>query len=85
MENNIAERKQKIEDMTPGFGLLEKQFDERTEEYEKQKKSIVGMWRPVISYWQYTPPTLGGHLVYNVVQALNAHIIFIIALFLYLC
>ena len=43
MENNIAERKQKIEDMTPGFELLEKQFDQRTEEYETQKKSIVGM------------------------------------------
>lgn len=44
MENTVAEKKQKIEDVTPGFENLEKQFEERKNAYEKQKKDIVGMW-----------------------------------------
>lgn len=43
MENTIAGKEQKIEDITPGFEELEKQFDDRKEAYEKQKKDIVGM------------------------------------------
>jgi hypothetical protein len=42
MENNIAEKNQKIDDFTPGFEDLEKRFEERTEAYDAQKKSIVG-------------------------------------------
>ncbi|KAH3856300.1 hypothetical protein DPMN_098886 [Dreissena polymorpha] len=44
MEISIAEKKQKIIDIEPGFADLEKAFEERTKLYEKQKKDIVGMW-----------------------------------------
>lgn len=42
MENNIAEKTHKVEDITPGFEDLEKRFEERTEAYDNQKKNIVG-------------------------------------------
>ena len=44
MEHGIAEKTQKIEDITPGFEELEKTYEARTEAYDKQKKSIVGMY-----------------------------------------
>ena len=44
MENAVADKKQHIEDITPGFENLETEFEDRKNGYEKQKKDIVGMW-----------------------------------------
>jgi len=52
MEYTIADKKQKIVDIEPGFADLEKAFEERKNAYEKQKKDIVGMWS--------LAPTVGG-------------------------
>ena len=43
MENAVADKKQHIEDITPGFENLETEFEDRKNGYEKQKKDIVGM------------------------------------------
>ena len=44
MEHGIAEKAQKIEDISPGFEELEKTYEARTAAYDKQKKDIVGMY-----------------------------------------
>ena len=43
MEHNIAEKSEKIDEMTPKFEELEVKFEARTAAYEKLKKDIVGM------------------------------------------
>ena len=43
METEVNEKQKLVDDKTPGYEELEKEFEIRTKEYDQMKKDIVGM------------------------------------------
>lgn len=73
LENAKREKSKHLEEQTPIFNDLEEHFEKRTQDFEKMKKDVVGMWCKYIStlsfsikyFQQFTKLTLMWSSVHN--------------------